>query len=53
MEAVVKKLNREKRVSIIMVEQNAHLGLQLAEYVYLLDGGRVKMEGTNAELSKS
>ena len=50
---VALKLNREKNVSIIMVEQNAHLGLQLADYVYLLDGGRVKMEGPKAELSKS
>ena len=50
---VVLKVNQEKGVSIIMVEQNAHLGLQLADYVYLLDGGRVKMEGTQPELSKS
>jgi branched-chain amino acid transport system ATP-binding protein len=50
---VVLKVNQEKNVSIIMVEQNAHLGLQLADYVYLLDGGRVKMEGPKAELSKS
>lgn len=50
---VVLKLNQEKNVSIIMVEQNAHLGLQLADYVYLLDGGQVKMEGAKAELSKS
>ncbi len=50
---VVLKVNEEKNVSIIMVEQNAHLGLQLADYVYLLDGGRVKMEGTQTELSKS
>jgi branched-chain amino acid transport system ATP-binding protein len=50
---VIRKLNQEKKVSIIMVEQNAHLGLQLADYVYLLDGGRVKMEGTSTDLSKS
>lgn len=50
---VIRKLNQEKKVSIIMVEQNAHLGLQLANYVFLLDGGRVKLEGTSEELSKS
>jgi branched-chain amino acid transport system ATP-binding protein len=50
---VIRKLNKEKQVSIIMVEQNAHLGLQLADYVYLLDGGRVKMKGTSKDLSKS
>jgi branched-chain amino acid transport system ATP-binding protein len=50
---VILKVNREKGVSIIMVEQNARVGLQLADYVYLLDGGRVKMEGSKTELSKS
>lgn len=50
---VIRKVNQEKKVSIIMVEQNAHLGLQLANYVYLLDSGRVKLEGTSAELSKT
>jgi branched-chain amino acid transport system ATP-binding protein len=50
---VICKLNQEKKVSIVMVEQNAHLGLQIANYVYLLDGGRVKMEGTSIELSES
>jgi branched-chain amino acid transport system ATP-binding protein len=50
---VVRKLNQEKNLSVIMVEQNAHLGLQIASYVYLLDGGRVKLEGTSEELSKS
>ncbi len=50
---VTLKLNQEKGVSIIMVEQNAHLGLQLASYVYLLDEGRVKLEGTGSELTKS
>jgi len=49
---VALKVNQEKNVSIIMVEQNAHLGIQLADYVYLLDGGRVKMEGNKAELSR-
>ncbi len=50
---VVRKLNQEKRLSVIMVEQNAHLGLQIASYIYLLDGGRVRLEGTSQELSTS
>ncbi len=50
---VIRKLNQEKKLSVIMVEQNAHLGLQIADYIYLLDGGRVKLEGTSQELSRS
>jgi len=50
---VILRLNEEKKVSIIMVEQNARLGIRLASYVYLLEGGRIRLEGTSAELSKS
>lgn len=50
---VVLRLNREKKVSIIMVEQNAHLGLQLANSAYVLEGGRIVLEGVSSELLKS
>lgn len=49
---VIRRLNIERKVSILMVEQNANLGFQLANYVYLLEGGRIRLEGTSAELSK-
>ena len=50
---VISRLNKEKKVSMIMVEQNANLGFQIADYVYVIEGGRVRLEGTNEELSKS
>ena len=36
-----------------MVEQNAHLGLQLANSAYVLEGGRIVLEGVSSELLKS
>ena len=50
---VVTRLNKEKKVSMIMVEQNAKLGFQIADYVYVIEGGEVRLEGTNEELAKS
>jgi len=50
---VIGRLNRERKVSIIMVEQNTQLGFQLANYIYLLEGGHIRLEGITAELSKS
>jgi branched-chain amino acid transport system ATP-binding protein len=37
-------------VSIILVEQNAEIALSLAHRVYVLDLGRVHLEGTSADL---
>lgn len=50
---VILRLNKDKKVSIIMVEQNAHLGLQLANFAYVLEGGRIVLEGVSSELLKS
>jgi branched-chain amino acid transport system ATP-binding protein len=38
-------INREESVSMLLVEQNAHLALALADYVFLLETGRVVMSG--------
>jgi branched-chain amino acid transport system ATP-binding protein len=44
------KLNDQ--VSILLVEQNAKLALAFADYAYLLETGRVAMEGSGTELSQ-
>lgn len=40
-------------VSILLVEQNAHLALDLAHYGYVLEVGEVVMEGPGRELLAS
>jgi branched-chain amino acid transport system ATP-binding protein len=39
--------------TILLVEQNTRIAMSLADYVYVLDGGRVAAEGTPAELESS
>jgi branched-chain amino acid transport system ATP-binding protein len=46
------RLNRERRVGMLIVEQNAALALDLAEYAYLLETGRIVMAGPAQEIGK-
>ena len=40
---ILKRINEEERVSILLVEQNAALALDLADYAYVLETGNVVM----------
>jgi branched-chain amino acid transport system ATP-binding protein len=42
---------RDTGVAILLVEQNARAALQVAEYGYVLETGRVALEGASAELA--
>ncbi|MGK7379646.1 ABC transporter ATP-binding protein [Planococcus sp. 1R117A] len=41
----IKKINQEEGMSILVVEQNATVALSIADYGYIMEGGRVVMEG--------
>ena len=43
----------EQGTGVLLVEQNAALALELADYAYVLDVGRVRLEGRAEELSRS
>ena len=47
---ILAKINREERVSILLVEQNARLALELAQRAYLLEGGRVVAQGSSEQM---
>ena len=47
---IVKKLNKEEGVTILLVEQNVHHALRMADRAYVLETGRITMEGTGKEL---
>jgi len=49
---IVRAINAEERVSVLLVEQNASLALELARHAYLLETGRVVMSGPAADLKK-
>ncbi|HUT47787.1 MAG TPA: ABC transporter ATP-binding protein [Alphaproteobacteria bacterium] len=47
---IVKLLNEEQNVSILLAEQNTNMALRLADYGYILENGRVVMDGPAANL---
>jgi branched-chain amino acid transport system ATP-binding protein len=48
---IVKELNRKERVSILLAEQNTHIALRYADYGYILENGRVVMDGEGKSLA--
>lgn len=50
---VVKKINREKGITIIIVEQNANIALSVADRGYVLENGLIRMSGKAKDLLES
>jgi branched-chain amino acid transport system ATP-binding protein len=49
---IVRELNEQEGVSVLVVEQNAHIALQAAENAYVLEVGRVALSGPAADLQR-
>ena len=49
----IKNINKEKKVTIFLVEQNAKKALELADRAYVLVNGKVTIKGTGKELLKN
>ena len=49
---IVVRINRERGTTILLVEQNAHMALAVAETGYVLEVGRIVMEDSCANLAK-
>ena len=47
---IIVRINRERGVTILLVEQNANMALQVADYGYVLEVGRIVMADTCARL---
>ncbi len=43
-------INREDGVSVILVEQNSRMALRISRYAYVLETGRIGLEGASADL---
>ncbi len=48
---IVKSLNQKENVSFLLAEQNTNVALRHADYGYILENGRVVMDGAAAELA--
>ena len=51
--AIIRRLNSETGVTMMLVEQNANVALDVADYGYVLEIGRIVMAGAAAELRAS
>ena len=51
--AIMRKINREQHVSVLVVEQNANLALDFADRVCVLETGVVVTEGTPEDMRKN
>ncbi|MGJ5131125.1 MULTISPECIES: ABC transporter ATP-binding protein [unclassified Bradyrhizobium] len=49
---ILGKINREEKVSILVVEQNAQLALELADRAYVIETGRIVMSGVASDIAK-
>ena len=50
---IVKNLNRNEGVSFLLAEQNTHMALKYAQHGYILENGRVVMDGPAAALAEN
>jgi branched-chain amino acid transport system ATP-binding protein len=50
---IIRRINRELGVTILLVEQNARMALQAASYGYIMESGKVVLDGTAEELQSN
>ena len=50
---IISKLNQEEKISILLVEQNAKLALNVAPYAYVMENGRIVMDDTAEKLREN
>lgn len=50
---IIKRINEEQRTTIVLVEQNANMALQIAHYGYVMENGRIVMEGNAGDLREN
>jgi branched-chain amino acid transport system ATP-binding protein len=49
---IMRRIRDEQQVSILLVEQNANLALEIADQAYLLETGRIVVSGPAREIAQ-
>jgi branched-chain amino acid transport system ATP-binding protein len=49
---ILRSVNEKERVSMLVVEQNAAMALELADHAYLIETGRIMLSGTSDDIRK-
>src|SRR3990172_7929088 len=50
---IIERINQQERATILLVEQNARLALSIAQYGYILESGRVVLDGPAEKLREN
>jgi branched-chain amino acid transport system ATP-binding protein len=50
---ILRAVNEKEKVSMLVVEQNAAMALELADHAYLIETGRVVLSGTSSEIKQN
>jgi branched-chain amino acid transport system ATP-binding protein len=50
---IIRRLNEEQKVTILLVEQNAKMALEISDYGYVMETGRVVMEDASERLKNA
>ncbi len=50
---VIQRINREEKTSILLVEQNARIALSVVDYGYVMENGRVVLDGPADQLAEN
>ncbi|UCF93520.1 MAG: ABC transporter ATP-binding protein [Desulfobacterales bacterium] len=50
---ILKRLNEEQKITMLVVEQNAHLALSIAEHGYVMENGKIVLDDSVAKLKEN
>lgn len=50
---IVRQINRQEQISILLVEQNANAALAISDYAYVMENGRIVLDGPADKISKN
>ena len=50
---IVKDLNQREKVTFLLAEQNTHMALRYADHGYIMESGRIVMEGAAKDLREN
>jgi len=50
---IIQRLNREEMLTVLLVEQNAAMALTIAEHGYVMENGRIVLDGAAASLREN
>ncbi len=50
---IIQRINKERNTSILVVEQNAFIALSISDHAYVMENGRIVLDGPSAKLKEN